>query len=161
MTASRAAVTREMLKWRHGQRVVRHGDRVLKISTSADDMENQYRWFRHFQGMPGVPAAFGLRRWSRGAVLVLEYVDARPLHHVVLSSAGDPLRILTRAVDAVQGIHATAPTAGQTISRADFSSHYIGKVLSRFEMARAHITSLNRSAFRVNGTVVTNPYLVV
>jgi hypothetical protein len=150
-----------MLKWRRGQRVVRHGDRVLKISTSVEDMENQYTWFRHFHGMPGVPAALGLRRWSRGAVLVLEYVDARPLHHVVLSSDSDPLRLLTNAVAAVQGIHGTAPTAHATITRADFASHYIGKVLARFETARALIPSLNRTAFRVNGTEVMNPYRVV
>ncbi len=160
-TAARRGPTRQVLKWRHGQRVVRRGDRVLKFSTSYEDMENQYRWFRHFRGKPSVPEVLELRRHSQSAVLVLEYVDGPPLHHAVLEPAEDPLDLLRRALDAVRDIHATAPTASTTITFSDYADHYIGKVMARFDLATPIIECLRRPAFRVNGTSVPNPYLVV
>lgn len=151
---------RQVLKEREGERVVRRDDRVYKISSVAADMENQFLWFRHFEGMPGVPRALSCSRHDGWGVLVLEYVEGTPLHRELPLHPGAELPLLRDVLTRLRNFHRSA-VRGDSLSREDFHNHYIGKVLTRFQRARKLLPFLTAERFRMNGLPFRNPYSIV
>ncbi len=152
---------RQVLKEREGERVVRRDDRVFKISSLPADMENQFLWFRHFEGMPGVPRALSCSQHDGWGVLVIEYIEGQPLHRELALHPGGELRLLGDVLSRLHNFHRAGAHAQDSLSHDDFHNHYIGKVITRFARARKLLPFLDAESFRMNGSVVRNPYAIV
>jgi hypothetical protein len=161
MSATVSQSTRQVLKVRQGQRVIRRGFHVWKISRSYEDLENQFRWFGYFAGFEGVPQAVSLERRAGIAVLVLEHVDGLPVHLALTETRRDGLDLIRATFDRLREIHAASPDGDRPLTPRDFEDHYVGKVLARYEGAKRLLPCLERPRLTVNGIEVENPYAVV
>ena len=152
---------RALLKTGRDERIVRRGDRVLKISSRPADLENQYLWLRHFAGLPCVPRVWSFARHGRFGVLTLEFVDGMPLHHELARNPDTALPLVRSLVDALGALRARPVDEMTMLTRDDLRRHYVRRVTRRFATALTWVPCLAAERFAVNGRTVRNPYTLV